>query len=174
MNIFLKYTSIFFLLLISSFSAYANVKVKFINSTKETIKYDHEMKELGSLVNVTFKNNSYFLEAKKSVSIFAGDSFVLENKYNIEFMNSYLVCSFIHILGSPFAHGWGVFIKINGKESGIICANKTTVIDISNHANIEYAKDLNDESYLNFYNTGWWENNALFPTSMQIALKNYN
>lgn len=62
---FLKYIFIFLISLIINLAAFARVKVTFINSTNENIKYYHEMKYRFSIIKLSLFNHEYTLDSKE-------------------------------------------------------------------------------------------------------------
>ena len=164
-KIFLK--KILFLLPFIFINSEANAKfeIEFSNYSEKNIEFIY--------INL-FKNyiaeDTMNLRTTKGIRIFPGESIILENKYNVKFVEVSTSCSWVTIFGKKRTHGWGIALYVNDEPKGTICANKTSILDDVVHARLVYNKDPSDKTFLQFYNTGWWENESVFPIKLSLWL----
>ncbi len=126
----------------------------------------------GSTPIIEIKNTSYLLR-NEFFNIQNDSSFYIDQKkYKINiFYSSINECSWIHTFGYiKKPHGFGLTIYINDKESGTICANKYSILDYQVNSTLEFYKTSENKKSLKFSNVGWWENNTVYPTSIEINL----
>ena len=51
-----------------------------------------------------------------------------------------------------------------------ICANKYSILDLSNHAELIYVKLILEKKKFIYKNLGWWTQNTIYPTELEINL----
>ncbi len=167
MGRYLKIVLGFILSFIVINKAYSYFKVELINQTNYDLLYNHSF----DINTVAPAFSIYVLEAKKKTDIQKNETISFNNQ-KISFIDTEIPCAWIKLFGLDHPHGWGLTIKVNGKEVGTICANKKVLIDPIIQARLEYFKAENEDSYLKFSNIGWWQqNNEKFPRSIVIKLE---
>ncbi|MGY3805401.1 hypothetical protein ACWNT8_15160 [Pigmentibacter ruber] len=164
MKFSLNFFCFYFSLIFSSY-AFGKYKVELINQTKQDLIYNHTY-EISSIVP-SFA--VLILEAKKKTHIQDNEA-ISFNNFRISFYDTEQPCSLITFFGVDYPHGWGLTIKINGKEMGTICANKKMLVDPTIQARLEYFKNDNEDNYLRFSNIGWWQNSDKLPRTITIPL----
>ena len=97
---------------------------------------------------------------------------LIKKKYKINIFYSLInECSWIHTFGIiKKVHGFGLTIYLNDKEIGTICANKYSILDYQVNSILEFYRTSENKKFLKFSNIGWWENNTVYPTSIDIKL----
>ena len=155
-----------FALLTSTYEAQAYFKVELLNLTGQTILYSHSF-ESNSGIHLA---GNYNLENNKKTDICKDEEVTLEGN-KIVFIDTSIPCAWIKFWGINYAHGWGLTIKLNGKEAGTICANKKMMLDPLTHSRLEFYKDDKEYSYVKFSNVGWWEDGSKFPISVTLKLE---
>ena len=164
MKLSLNFLCFYFSLIFSS-HAFGKYKVELINQTKQDLIYNHSF-EVNSIVP---SFSVLLLEAKKKTHI-QENEVVTFNNNRISFYDTEQPCSWITFFGVDYPHGWGLTIKINGKDVGTICANKKMLVDPTIQARLEYFKNDNEDNYLRFSNIGWWQNSDKLPKTITISL----
>lgn len=99
--------------------------------------------------------------------------YVLNNNYFVEIQSDKTECSWLQTLAFVHANGWGLKLMINGIDFGTICANKNSVFDIHNHAELIYSVDQFNNDIIIFKNAGWWQQKKVFPIVKTLFLNSY-
>lgn len=165
MKIFLKIIMFFILFVFMNTNANALYDIDFSNYSSKKIEY--------TFINTinSFKGDELLsLETANGKRIRIGESITIESKYKIKFVEDITPCSWVSILGRMKTHGWGIKLFVNDVEKGTICANGTNVFDDYVHARLVYNVDPAGKTFLQFYNTGWWENQSVFPVKIDFWL----
>ncbi len=152
---------------------YAKYYVKFINNTATELQA-----QVDHILYVRSHDRLPIFETSKKKKILPKkwhyiknhDYILLENKYRIEIKKIETPCSWVNIF-SYFknVHGVGLELIINSVSRGIICANKRNIIDYCYNANLSYENATGYE-YFKFTNSGWWQNESVFPVSIELKL----
>jgi hypothetical protein len=176
-NIFTK--CLFIILFFFPLKIYAQFIVSILNKSDTYLDIVHPEENVivtnlfrGSTPIIEIKNTSYLLR-DEFFNIQNDNSFYIDQKkYKVNiFYSSNNECSWIHTFGYiKKPHGFGLTIYINDKESGTICANKYSIIDYQINSTLEFYKTSENKKSLKFSNVGWWENNTVYPTSIEINL----
>ena len=116
---------------------------------------------------------------KKSLSLETHEEFkagasryVLNNNYFIEIQTDKTKYSWLHTWTFVHANGWRLKLITNGIDFGPICANKNSVFDVHNHAELIYSVDQFNNDIIIFKNAGWWQK-KVFPIVRTLFLNSY-
>lgn len=153
-------------LLVCNYS-YASINIELENSTNETIFYSSKKTEVTNSKESAYKNN--LLEPTEIVELPKTNKFIFNN-YIIEIKDSFVSCAWINILGHKKEQGRGINIFINYQLIGTICANKTNILTTKPKAKISIYKDFANNINFRFVNTGWWPEDNVFPSDININL----
>lgn len=166
--------------LIKSISLISFIPLSLPAYSASTINILNSHEDLLTIISTFLKDNEH-LSTKRDIlqknQIFSSKGnkrVIINNKYLIEFKETTTPCSWVSTLGITYSHGWGMKLFINRDEIGTICANKKSVIDPSTHSDFHFSKDKEGNSFFHFFNTGWWSNNSVFPTSITKKLNDYD
>lgn len=157
---------IYFLFHFQLFASDPNILI--INKTSSEIKFTHTYLNLNDRILIQDK-------ILKSQEIYNGSTsrYAINNNYFLEFRDTHIECSWLSTLRIRHANGWGIQLFINGQEVVTICANKYSVFDYQNHAELSYIVDHNNEEKLIFKNIGWWRQANVFSIEKEIPLTKY-
>ncbi|WP_397602063.1 hypothetical protein [Silvanigrella sp.] len=176
-NIFTK--CLFIILFFYPLKIYSQFIVSIVNRSVSSLDIVHP--EANIFVTNLFRGSTPLIEIKNTTHLLLDEFFNIQNdssfyidqkKYKINiFYSSINECSWIHTFGIiKKPHGFGLTVYINDKESGTICANKYSILDFQVNSILEFYKTNENKKFLKFSNTGWWENNTVYPTSIDIKL----
>ena len=172
MKFYVNKLIIFVFIFLFDKNVYANYNLEFSNYSNKNVNIIHR-KIANSRISsfrYDFVNLEMSLDSGIGIRVNPNEHILIEDKYLIFFQNIETPCSWVHYFGKSRNHGWGINIFINYKEVGTICANKTSIFDFFIHARLVYNRDSKDNPFLQFYNTGWWENSSIFPTNINFEL----
>lgn len=153
--------------------SYSVYYVKFVNNTTKEIhaQVDHILYVRNfdrAPVFETAKNKKIL--PQKWYYLRNHDYIFLENKYRIEIKELEIPCSWVHIFNYiKHVHGVGLEIIINNKNKGVICANKRNIVDYCYNAMLSFENVAGHEQ-LRFFNTGWWQNDSVYPIFLELKL----
>ncbi len=151
---------------ISNYS-YATINIKLENSTDKTIFYSSKKTEITKSKESAYKSN--LLEPTEVAELPKTNHFIFDN-YIVEIKDTFVSCAWINILGHKKEQGRGLNIFINYQHIGTICANKTNILTTNPKAKITIYKDFANNTNFHFANNGWWPEENIFPSDININL----
>lgn len=146
-------------------NSFANPEIIITNQSSNKIKLGYNF----------IKHSEHLFSAFREISPqenFYGSTkrFTINNNYLLQFTDTHKPCAWLSILGLTYPHGWGIELQINMEKVVTICANKYSILDLSNHAELIYVKTNSGEEKFIYKNLGWWTQNTIYPTELEINL----
>ena len=162
----MKYISMVTAVLFCNLS-FASINLEIENKSDETIIFETKKDYIKSEKESHYRVNN--LDPDEITELPKSKHFIYKN-YLVDIRDTQVPCAWINVLGHSKEQGRGLEIYINHLKIGTICANKTNILTTKPKARITIYKDYAENTNFHFYNIGWWPNESIFPSSININL----